>query len=128
MNHLAKTIKLTDKDASLATVAPVRQNLGWLVFLEGPGIASGMLTTLSASTLIGSTEACDIRILNDPTVSKQHATIILRQDNLYYVKDLGATNRVRVNSRELKSQELHRLLDNDELTIGCNILIFKDLE
>lgn len=76
MNHLAKTIKQAERDAQQAVGVPAGQNLGWLVAIRGPGLESGMLMTLSANKLIGSAEACDLRVLNDPTVSRQHASIV----------------------------------------------------
>lgn len=129
MNHLAKTIKIFNEASKPAAdfALPVHHNLAWLVSIEGTGFPSGTISVVREVTIIGSAEGCDLRILNDSTVSRQHVTIIRLQDNLYYVKDLGATNPVRLNSRALEPRERCRLVDGDELKIGCSIICFKDL-
>lgn len=129
MNRQEKTLKLNDGASAPVpeTAWPSLRNAGWLVSIGGPGLASGSISVLAHHSLIGSAAECEIRIQNDATVSRQHASIVLCQDNLFYLKDLGATNPVRLNSRELERKELQKLMDGDEIVIGCSVFLFKDL-
>lgn len=129
MNHLAKTVKIPDEDAHPTGGAgpSLRHNLGWLVSLEGPGFPAGAISTLSMDTLIGSAEECNIQVFNDPTVSRKHAAISRLQDGYFYLTELGATNRIRLNARMLNPRERCKLTDGDEIQIGYNLFTFKDL-
>lgn len=128
MNHLARTVKLPEQPKPTTDAAPSAvHNQGWLVSLGGPGIPSGSISTLSGHTLIGSAEECDIRISYDATVSRHHAAIILRPDNMYYIKILKPTNPARLNGAVLELSELRRLIDGDEITFGSSNFCFKDL-
>ena len=104
-----------------------RHNIAWIVALAGPSIPSGTVISVGKEMLIGSGEECTLRIQNDSTVSRRHASVFRLKDNLYYVKDLKATNPIRLNNRTLDPGELHKLIDGDELSLGYSVFCFKDL-
>ena len=77
--------------------------------------------TLSEWT-IGRSKDCEV-LLNDPNVSRRHATI--RKDwNGFVIHDLGSKNGVVVNDRRIKKPR--RLKDSDELIVGPIKLVFVD--
>jgi serine/threonine protein kinase len=58
------------------------------------------------------------------TVSRRHA-LILAQHGRFYIKDLNAFNRTRLNRVVLTAEELHPLHDGDVLSIGDHDLRFR---
>ena len=67
------------------------------------------------SILLGRGSSCDI-VLNHPTVSKTHASIRLKSNNIYEIKDLGSTNGTYVNGRKVKGTQV--LNFKDKVFIG----------
>ncbi len=68
---------------------------------------------------IGRRPDCDI-FLDDVTVSRDHALLVRRGDELH-IDDLGSLNGTYVNRGRIES---HRLADGDELQIGKFKLTF----
>jgi pSer/pThr/pTyr-binding forkhead associated (FHA) protein len=64
-------------------------------------------------TLVGRTEACDLR-LDHKSVSKLHC-VLVKTDGLILVRDLGSTNGTRVNGQRVRRAAL---LPNDQLCIA----------
>jgi hypothetical protein len=75
-----------------------------------------------AVTVIGRSRRCDI-VLTDPNVSRQHAEI-RRQDDGFMALDLGSTNGMRVNRRDIKQAVLQH---GDRLELGTTELVFERL-
>jgi pSer/pThr/pTyr-binding forkhead associated (FHA) protein len=75
-----------------------------------------------AVTVIGRSRRCDI-VLTDPNVSRQHAEI-RRQDDGFMALDLGSTNGMRVNRRDVKQAVLQH---GDRLELGTTELVFERL-
>jgi predicted component of type VI protein secretion system len=65
---------------------------------------------------IGRSRDCDI-ILNDSNVSRRHAEVRPRGDG-WTVTDLGSTNGVRVNGRDLRPNEPEPLQPGDRVDVG----------
>ena len=65
---------------------------------------------------IGRSRDCDI-VLGDSNVSRKHAEIRPRGDG-WTITDLGSTNGVRVNGRELRPNEPQPIGSGDALDIG----------
>ena len=65
------------------------------------------------SVEIGRSATVDI-LLDDVTVSRQHARVLRRPDG-YYIEDSDSLNGTYVNHRRVES---HHLADGDELQIG----------
>ena len=72
-----------------------------------------------ASVVIGRSNECDIRV-SDPNVSRRHAEIKQEGSN-YWVVDLGSTNGISVNGRNLKRSKLD---DGDRITLGSTEVVF----
>jgi hypothetical protein len=75
-----------------------------------------------AVTVIGRSRRCDI-VLTDPNVSRQHAEI-RRQDDGFMALDLGSTNGMRVNRRDVKQAVLQH---GDRIELGTTELVFERL-
>jgi hypothetical protein len=75
-----------------------------------------------AVTVIGRSRRCDI-VLTDPNVSRQHAEI-RRQDDGFMALDLGSTNGMRVNRRDIKQAVLQH---GDRIELGTTELVFERL-
>ena len=75
-----------------------------------------------AVTVIGRSRRCDI-VLTDPNVSRQHAEI-RRQDDGFMALDLGSTNGMRINRRDVKQAVLQH---GDRIELGTAELVFERL-
>jgi hypothetical protein len=75
-----------------------------------------------AVTVIGRSRRCDI-VLTDPNVSRQHAEI-RRQNDGFMALDLGSTNGMRVNRRDVKQAVLQH---GDRIELGTTELVFERL-
>jgi pSer/pThr/pTyr-binding forkhead associated (FHA) protein len=64
--------------------------------------------------LIGRSDECHL-VLDDPSISRVHAAIILSDDELY-VEDRGSRNGVIVNFAHIEKRT--RLMDGDSVTLG----------
>jgi hypothetical protein len=72
-----------------------------------------------ASVVIGRSKECDIRV-SDPNVSRRHAEI-RQEGSMYWIIDLGSTNGLSVNGRQLKRSKLD---EGDRITLGSTEVIF----
>ncbi len=72
-------------------------------------------------TSIGRSSSADI-LLDDVTVSRQHAVVLRKPDGLY-IEDSDSLNGTYVNRHRVES---HHLSDGDELQIGKFKLTFLD--
>jgi Protein of unknown function (DUF3662)/FHA domain len=71
------------------------------------------------NVLIGRSKECDIRV-SDPNVSRKHAEI-RQEGSAYWIVDLGSTNGLAVNGRQLKRSKLD---EGDRITLGSTELVF----
>ncbi|MDH3710732.1 MAG: FHA domain-containing protein [Cyclobacteriaceae bacterium] len=79
---------------------------------EGKSFKSTVLK--KGGMTIGRLTSCDL-ILNDPTVSREHAKLIV-EDGGIWIEDLGSTNKTYLNGQVLETKTL--LKDSDLLTIS----------
>jgi hypothetical protein len=84
-----------------------------LVVRSGGGIAGQPFQPTGAKTLIGRSPECDI-FLDDVTVSRRHAEIV-RENDVFTIRDLGSLNGTYVNRKRIESTQL---TDDDEVQIG----------
>lgn len=82
----------------------------------------GRLAIDGDSVVIGRSRGADV-VLDDPNVSRRHAELAFDRAD-WYVRDLGSTNGVVLNGRQVESA---RLKPGDEIVIGTSRLVF-DLE
>jgi diguanylate cyclase (GGDEF)-like protein len=94
------------------------QNSACLVVIHGEGL--GKRVDIAAQPIvIGRTHEADLRIAH-ASVSRRHCEVWRTGDECH-LRDLGATNRTRVNDRAVESMTL---VDGDHITIGESILKF----
>jgi FHA domain/zinc-ribbon domain len=91
-----------------------------LVIRAGGGRAGESFALESDRNTVGRRPDSDI-FLDDVTVSRDHAMIVRRGSDDYYLDDCGSLNGTYVNRRRIES---HRLADGDELQIGKYKLAF----
>jgi hypothetical protein len=71
------------------------------------------------NVVIGRSKESDIRV-SDPNVSRRHAEI-RQEGSTYWIVDLGSTNGIAVNGRNLKRSKLE---EGDRITLGSTELVF----
>jgi hypothetical protein len=73
--------------------------------------------------VVGRSKECDC-VLRDPNVSRRHAELRRADTGDWTIADLGSTNGVKVNGRQVSSS---RLRPGDEVTLGTSSFSF-DIE
>ncbi len=69
--------------------------------------------------LLGRDETCDVTI-NDSKISRNHASLELRPDGTFVLRDLGSTNGTFVNGERVESAELRGA---EQIQLGDSVLI-----
>ena len=83
---------------------------------------NGAQHTIDKQTIvIGRSKDCDIRISDDPNVSRRHAEI-RQEGTAYWLVDLESTNGSTVNGRR---QQRAKLESDDRITLGSTDLVFR---
>ena len=84
-----------------------------LVVRSGGGRAGESFEAIGDRALIGRSPECDV-FLDDVTVSRRHAELV-REANIFTIRDLGSLNGTFVNKRRIESSVLE---DDDEVQVG----------
>ena len=84
-----------------------------LVVRSGGGRAGESFEAIGDKALIGRSPECDV-FLDDVTVSRRHAELV-REANVFTIRDLGSLNGTFVNRRRIESAVLE---DDDEVQVG----------
>jgi adenylate cyclase len=92
----------------------------WLVFREPSG-QEKVYPLRSQSTTIGRAPDNDIVFLNEHSISRKHASVVLEEGD-YYLVDLGSKNGTKVGGRLVKR---HKLEDNEQILLGKVVLTFR---
>lgn len=100
------------------TLVAARVPWGILRRVAGPG-APAAFALSAPETLIGREAACDVQLPDDPTVSRRHARLTLR-DGQVLVADLGSSHGTAVNGQLIHAPT--PLRRGDRLTIGQTTL------
>jgi len=87
----------------------------WLVARDGKSYQ-----LFQGETVIGRQSACEIQIIGDTTMSKQHAKIV-ESNGHFKLYDLGSTNGTRVNKRRLHQPVM--LDPDDDVQLGDNTFL-----
>ncbi len=74
---------------------------------------------LADRLVLGRSRECDIRI-GDANASRRHAEV-RREDDAYWIVDLGSTNGTELNGRRI---ERSKLSDGDRITLGSTDVTF----
>ncbi len=69
----------------------------------------------------------DICIPDNSTVSRRHAEIINR-DGMYYIRDMGSTNKTYVNGHELSPLEQTHIIDGDKIVLANEEFSFQIMQ
>jgi diguanylate cyclase (GGDEF)-like protein len=102
---------LPGTEDAIVTALPVCDR-GTLTMVSGT--EAGSVYRLGASTVIGRSVECEIRI-SDVGVSRRHAQIEQQGDTDYVVQDLGSRNGTTVRGRPVTKC---RLVDGDRIGVG----------
>ena len=103
-----------DETGELKAVDPEQIADNATLVIRAGGGRSGEAFAVSGDQMrIGRSPDAEI-FLDDVTVSRNHALLVLRRDGLY-IDDLGSLNGTYVNRRRIES---HRLQNGDELQVG----------
>jgi len=89
-----------------------------VVVIHGEGLGK-RVDVGEKPVIVGRSQECDLHIPH-PSVSRQHCSI-WRDAEGYRVRDLGSTNRTRVNDQRVDGAVLE---DGDHVTVGETILKF----
>jgi diguanylate cyclase (GGDEF)-like protein len=89
-----------------------------VVVIHGEGLGK-RVDVGEAPIIVGRSHEADLQIAH-PSVSRQHCSIWFEQ-GVYRVRDLGSTNRTRVNEHRIETADL---ADGDHVTVGETILKF----
>jgi pSer/pThr/pTyr-binding forkhead associated (FHA) protein len=101
------------------TTKPLRIPTAFLVITNGPN--TGQEFPVTRNTLIGRhPELCDI-VLDDVTVSRQHARI-RQEGEQFFIYDLDSENGTFVNNRMIHKEA--ELCDGDKIKIGNTEMTF----
>jgi len=116
---LDQTVLYQEQAPAPVAAPPVARAGASRASLRGP---EGEWELREAVTVIGRSRRCDI-VLTDPNVSRQHAEI-RRQDDGFMALDLGSTNGMRINRRDVKQAVLQH---GDRIELGTAELVFERL-
>ena len=72
--------------------------------------------------VIGRDKTCHIRIENDTSVSRKHATVI-RQGVSFMIEDNNSSNGVLVNDQKISGP--HEMRVGDKIEIGKTVYVFR---
>jgi len=97
---------------AIGTVQEIRKE-AWLKVLEGE-TAGKEYIIFNDKTIIGSAPQSDIVLINDPSVAKRHAEIML-SNNSYSIKTLQGAGAIRIGNQKLLNS---RLKNRDLIKIG----------
>jgi hypothetical protein len=116
-------IVLDDKSSAASSLqqSEHRKIVGWLVTFSNDEYGQDF-RLYAGKNKIGSAAGCDI-LINDPSVSAEHTTILFR-DNEFLIKDNFSTNGTRVNGISVNDGKLK---EGDELRLGNTIFKFKSV-
>jgi len=83
------------------------------------GASAGAIFSLSEDeNIIGRARECGVRV-DDPGISRKHATIVREAPRVFWISDLGSRNGTFVNGVRVETK--HRLAESDRVTIGPNV-------
>ncbi|HAF29653.1 MAG TPA: hypothetical protein DCG75_11465 [Bacteroidales bacterium] len=121
-NPLSRTTIVNRSDSKSETVIDQtvkRKIVGWLVTFSIDDYGQDFKLFVGKNR-IGSGKNCDI-LINDSSVSGEHATILFREDE-FLIKDNFSTNGTKING---VTTDEGKLKDGDELRLGNTVFKIK---
>lgn len=80
------------------------------------------VTIHRCATTIGRGEENDVAVMNDQSISRQHALVLNIRDN-YYIEDMGSRNGTWLNGKPVTARML--LKPGDQVGLGMTIFMFQ---
>lgn len=102
------------------TLVAARAPWGILRIVAGPGAGAALALT-GPEAVIGREAGCDLQLPDDPTVSRRHARITLR-DGRTLVEDLGSSHGTTVDGRPIPVRQPTPLPRGATLAVGRTTL------
>jgi len=121
--HLEESSDDTDSEKTMIIEKAVTGPSLKLV-LKGDKEESMETSVTSKPIIIGRGEGSTL-LLNDSSVSLNHAKITLRLGKVY-IKDLGSTNGVFINDKKISTSKAKNITAGDEIKIGLNIFYLEE--
>ena len=118
-SHPLKRTSIEGMSNNVAAQSEKRKLVGWLVTFSHDEFGQDY-KLFAGKNKIGSSAGGDI-IINDPSVSSEHTTILFR-DNSFLIKDHFSTNGTKINGVIVDEGNLK---EGDELRLGNTIFKFK---
>lgn len=98
---------------------------GSLIVTNGPQEGQTIPLLLKEVTVGRATSTASWEILlQDPSVSRPHARFS-KENNQWYIVDLGSSNGTRINNKVLQPDTKLALRDGDKIELGGSILLFR---
>jgi len=92
-----------------------------LIWQDAPGGVSRVYPLEGEDLRVGRSSRCDVVILH-PEVSRVHARLF-RQEDAYWLEDLGSTNGTWLNKQRLKPHEPVALQSGDIIGLGPHVVL-----
>ena len=99
--------------------------VAWLVVTEGPGSGAHHML-VEGTNVIGRGNSCDI-VLSDPTVSRQHARLVVSGDR-FVLYDLQSTSGTLVDGEEVDQSAGAPLKNGAVVRLGATSLVLMKAE
>jgi hypothetical protein len=118
-----KTIVVSSGESKKETVSYSRKLVGWLVSftINENGVDFRLY---EGQNVIGRDVKSDIRVVEDPSLSSKHATILYRSAGMY-LRDEMSTNPSYVNGEEVMPGNTVKLNDGDSIQVGNTIFTLR---
>lgn len=94
-----------------------------MIVIKGANVGKIFPLDREGIFIIGRSKECDFQIL-DMMVSRRHFQIERTRDNIFYIEDLGSTNKTYVNGVVIEGKT--ELKEGDNIMIGGSVLLFTD--
>lgn len=97
----------------------------WLLkVISGPNSGAEFAVPPKSTLILGKDpNSCDL-VFQDLSVSRQHARLIVDENEQVFIEDLGSRNGVLVNGEKIEAQ--HQLISQDLLALGTTSLLLVD--
>ena len=94
--------------------------------MHGDREAAVEISVSTKPIILGRGEGSTV-LLNDPSVSQNHAKIMMRQGKVY-IRDMESTNGVLVNGEQISIEKSRVIIPGDRIDIGIYTFTLQDLE
>ena len=92
--------------------------------MHGDREAAVEISVSTKPIILGRGEGSTV-LLNDPSVSQNHAKIMMRQEKVY-IRDMESTNGVVVNGEQISTEKSQVIIPGDRIEIGIYTFTLQD--